>query len=95
MKIPKDPMERQMFYADVLRQCTASRADRYQFNAMLKNYYLFGTKDTTGCYYNKIASTIDTMWNCISSHSRRVLSPRFFQYRRRRRKRFQLTPRTP
>jgi len=67
MKIPKDPMERQMFYADVLRQCTASRADRYQFNAMLKNYYLFGTKDTTGCYYNKIASTIDTMWSFMYS----------------------------
>jgi curved DNA-binding protein CbpA len=67
MKIPQDLAERRRFYSEILRQCAASRSDRAQFNAMLRNYYLFGTKDTTGCYYNKISSTIDTLWSFMYS----------------------------
>jgi hypothetical protein len=63
MRIPEEATARRAFYAKLLRECTTSREDRYQFNTTLRNYYLFGTKDTAGCDYNKIAATVDTLWS--------------------------------
>jgi hypothetical protein len=65
--IPDDLVERQRFYADLVRQCTASRSDRFSFYNILRNYYLFGSMDAKGAPYNKIGSTIDTLNSFIYS----------------------------
>ena len=67
MKIPDGLIERQRFYADLVRQCTASRSDRFAFYNILRNYYLFGSMDAKGAPYNKIGSTIDTLNSFIYS----------------------------
>lgn len=63
MLIPEDIQERRQFYAQVMRECLSTREDRYQFNSVLRNYYLFGTADTSGCDYNKIGAITDTLWS--------------------------------
>jgi hypothetical protein len=65
MQIPKDLAERRALYDDLLRQCLATRIERYQFYAMLRNYFLFGTQDATGAPYNKILSTVETLKSFI------------------------------
>jgi hypothetical protein len=65
--IPKDPVHRQQFYDDLVRQCLASRADRFTFYSTLRNYYLFGSSTTGGAPYNKVGSTIDTLASFIYS----------------------------
>jgi hypothetical protein len=67
VKIPTNAVERQMFYADVTRQCLASRSARFDFYKTMRNYYLFGTADESGAPYNKIESTIDTLSSFIYS----------------------------
>lgn len=67
MIIPKEPEERRSFYAEVMRRCLASRQDRWDFYRVMRNYYLFGTKDEQGCAYNKIAATVDTLWSFVYS----------------------------
>lgn len=65
MIIPEDKVDRDQLYQDLARQCLASRADRFAFYQQLRNYYLFGTADASGAIYNKIASTIETLWSFI------------------------------
>lgn len=67
MKIPSAAGERQQLYQDLVRNCLASRQARFEFYKLLRNYYLFGTSDTTGAPYNKIASTIDTLSSFVYS----------------------------
>jgi hypothetical protein len=57
------PAERHAFYTNLVRQCSASRRERFEFYKVLRNYYLFGTASADGCSYNKIASTIETRWS--------------------------------
>lgn len=65
MNIPKDPVERQQLYAELTRQCLASRSERFEFYRTVRNYYLFGSADESGAPYNKIASTIETLSSFI------------------------------
>lgn len=66
MKIPSDLGERQRLYEDLVRQCMASRQNRYTLYQSLRNYYLFGAEDALyGAPHNKIDSTIDTLSSFI------------------------------
>lgn len=67
MLIPKDMIERKRLYDELVRQCTASRNDRFYFYQVLRNYYLFGSADSKGAPYNKIQSTVDTLNSFIYS----------------------------
>jgi hypothetical protein len=67
VKIPADIIERNRFYEDLVRQCTASRSDRFNYYQILRNYYLFGSGDAKGAPYNKIGSTVDTLSSFIYS----------------------------
>jgi hypothetical protein len=67
LKIPSNMLERKLLYEDLVRECTASRNDRFTFYQMLRNYYLFGAQDSKGAPYNKIASTVETLSSFIYS----------------------------
>ena len=65
MKIPSDPVQREGFYGELVRQCLASRSERFDLYRGLRNFYLFGSVDESGAPYNKIESTIDTLSSFI------------------------------
>lgn len=67
MKLPKDLIERQRLCLELIRQCTATRSDRFTFYQTCRNYYLFGSADGGGAPYNKIGSTVDTLCSFIYS----------------------------
>lgn len=67
MIIPKDTIERALLYDELVRQCTATRMDRFNFYQTLRNYYLFGTADGRGAPYNKIRATVSTLNSFIYS----------------------------
>jgi hypothetical protein len=67
MEIPKKPLDRLLFYQELVRQCAASRINRFTLYQTLRNYYLFGSQDNKGAPYNKIASTIETLGSFIYS----------------------------
>lgn len=61
MIIPDDPLERRLLYDQLVRECTATRNDRFQRYNVLRNYYLFGSQDGSKVPYNKIKATIATI----------------------------------
>jgi hypothetical protein len=65
--IPKDTIERALLYDELVRQCTATRMDRFNFYQTCRNYALFGSADARGAPYNKIRSTISTLCSFIYS----------------------------
>jgi len=65
--IPKDPIERQQLYEDLVRQCFASRFQRFDTYQTLRNFYLFGSADSKGAPYNKIFESVDTLSSFIYS----------------------------
>ena len=65
MQIPKDSVERRQFYEELVRLCLASRSERFEFYRALRNFYLFGTQDTSGAVYNKILSTVETLTSFV------------------------------
>jgi hypothetical protein len=65
--LPGNIFERQLFYEELVRQCTASRMDRFNFYQVLRNYYLFGSSDSKGAPYNKIKSTVKTLMSFLYS----------------------------
>lgn len=67
MKLPGDLIERNRLVHELIRQCTASRQERFIFYQTLRNYYLFGSGDARGAPYNKIGSTVDTLSSFIYS----------------------------
>lgn len=67
MKLPSDLGERNRLYEELVRQCTASRVERFAVYQVLRNYYLFGSSDAKGAPYNKIGSTIETLSSFIYS----------------------------
>jgi hypothetical protein len=67
VKLPTDLVERNRLCQELVRQCTASRADRFTVYQTLRNYYLFGSADARGAPYNKIGSTVDTLSSFIYS----------------------------
>jgi hypothetical protein len=60
-------LERSRLYEELVRQCTATRMDRFNFYQTLRNYYLFGSADAKGAPYNKIGSTVETLASFIYS----------------------------
>lgn len=67
MKIPNELGPRQLLYQKLVRDCLATRMERFEFYKMLRNYYLFGSYDESGAPYNKVASTVDTLSSFIYS----------------------------
>lgn len=65
MKIPADVVMRQGLYQELVRQCLASRRDRFELYKQLRNYYLFGSATEDGAPYNKIGSTVETLRSFI------------------------------
>ena len=61
MKIPKNLDERDAFYDDIIRKCTASQEDRKNFYATLEQYYLFGGGDKNQAPFNKVFPHIDLL----------------------------------
>lgn len=67
MIIPKDSLERLLLVEQLVRECTASRIDRFNFYQVVRNYAMFGTMDQQGCPYNKIKATLETLTSFIYS----------------------------
>ena len=67
MRLPTDLIERRRLCLELIRQCTATRRDRFNFYQTCRNYYLFGSADGGGAPYNKIGSTVDTLCSFIYS----------------------------
>jgi hypothetical protein len=67
VRIPTEPLARRQLFEELVRQCTASRMNRFTFYQALRNYYLFGAADNKGAPYNKIGSTVDTLCSFIYS----------------------------
>ena len=65
MKIPADAIERSTLYQELVRQCSATRQNRFNLYNTLRNYYMFGSQDNRGAPYNKIGSTIETLASFI------------------------------
>ena len=62
MKIPKDDVEREVFYRDLIEKCSVSRDDRMRRYSEMRNYYLFGGSDDDGeTPFNKIFPHIDLL----------------------------------
>lgn len=62
MKIPKAADERDSFFEEVIRKCTASQEDRNADYGRLRHFYLFGrAPDGEDTPYNKVYSHIDTL----------------------------------
>jgi hypothetical protein len=65
--LPTDPGARQILYQQLVRDCLATRQERFEFYKMLRNYYLFGSANDSGAPYNKIAATVDTLSSFVYS----------------------------
>jgi len=60
-------LARHLLYEQLVRECTATRTDRFNTYQTLRNYYLFGSETSRGAPYNKIASTVETLSSFIYS----------------------------
>jgi len=67
MILPRDLIARGTLCDQLVRQCDASRIDRFNFYQVARNYFLFGSSDQQGCPYNKIRSTVETLLSFIYS----------------------------
>ena len=55
MRIPTDPVEREMFYLDIMNKCMVSVENRRTEYDSLRSYYLFGSgPEEAPALYNKI-----------------------------------------
>jgi hypothetical protein len=62
MRIPKEPLQRQEFYIDIMQKCLVSQAERSAMYSTLRSYYLFGSGvDAAPAHYNKIYPHIDQL----------------------------------
>lgn len=68
MLIPKDPLEREEFYLDLIKKCMVSREERKVDNGSLRSWYLFGNgPDEAPALYNKIFPHIDQLTSFLYS----------------------------
>jgi len=68
MKIPSAPIEREIFYLDLIQKCLVSREDRRPDYAALRSWYLFGNGPSeTPAIYNKIFPHIDQLTSFLYS----------------------------
>ncbi len=65
MLIPLDPANRAAFFRQTLNRCLVSLESRASQAATLRNYYLFGTEDSSGASYNRIQPTVDLLQSFI------------------------------
>ena len=62
MKIPKNPVERDAFYSDLIEKCNISVDERQKSYSNLRQYYLFGAAaDEADTPFNKIYPSIDLL----------------------------------
>ena len=62
MRIPKEPLEREMFYMDIMQKCMVSMESRRTDYDSLRAYYLFGSgPEEAPAQYNKILPHIDQL----------------------------------
>jgi hypothetical protein len=62
MRIPKEPLQRQEFYIDIMEKCLVSKNERSAMYSTLRSYYLFGSGiDEAPAHYNKIYPHIDQL----------------------------------
>jgi len=58
--IPKEPIERETLYLDLMEKCLVSREERKADYSSLRSYYLFGAgPEESPAHYNKIYPHID------------------------------------
>ena len=68
MKIPSAPLDRELFYLDLIQKCLVSREDRKPDYAGLRSWYLFGNGPSeTPALYNKIYPHIDQLTSFLYS----------------------------
>jgi len=62
MRIPKEPLQRELFYLDLIQKCLVSREERRPDYASLRSYYLFGNAPSESpAIFNKIYPHIDQL----------------------------------
>ncbi len=68
MRIPKNPVDRELFYLDLIQKCLVSREERKVDYASLRSWYLFGNgPDDVPALYNKIYPHIDQLTSFLYS----------------------------
>lgn len=62
MRIPKEPVDRQAFYSDLLQKCLVSQNERMANYSTLRSYYLHGAgQSESPAHFNKIYPHIDQL----------------------------------
>ena len=68
MRIPNDPIDRELFYLDLIAKCQVSQAERKVDYSSLRSFYLFGSgPDEPPALYNKIFPHIDQLTSFLYS----------------------------
>lgn len=68
MRIPKETVQRELFYLDLIQKCLVSREERRPDYATLRSWYLFGNgPDQTPAIFNKIHPHIDQLTSFLYS----------------------------
>jgi len=68
MRIPKEPLQRELFYLDLIQKCLVSREERRPDYASLRSWYLFGNGPSeTPAIFNKIFPHIDQLTSFLYS----------------------------
>jgi len=68
MRIPSSPLDRELFFLDVIEKCSVSMADRRTDYGGLRSWYLFGNgPDEAPALYNKIFPHIDQLSSFLYS----------------------------
>ena len=68
MRIPKEPLQRELFYLDLIQKCLVSREERRPDYASLRSWYLFGNGPSeTPAIFNKIYPHIDQLTSFLYS----------------------------
>jgi hypothetical protein len=68
MRIPSDPVDREIFYLDLIQKCLVSREERKADYASLRSWYLFGNgTDEPPAIFNKIFPHIDQLTSFLYS----------------------------
>lgn len=68
MKIPKNPLDRELFFLDLIQKCQVSQAERQSDYVSLRSYYLFGAgPEEAPAQFNKIYAHIDQITSFLYS----------------------------
>ena len=68
MRIPSDPVHREMFYLDLIQKCFVSREERKADYASLRSFFLFGAApEEPPALFNKIFPHIDQLTSFLYS----------------------------